>query len=68
MNSPHAECRDGAIFWRGSDQWFRYMEPETARALLARRELPAAMLRDLAKAMAEQEESLIEQGVYHELA
>jgi hypothetical protein len=30
----HAECRDGDIFWRGSDDWFRPMSIHIAERLL----------------------------------
>jgi len=53
---PHAICEDGRIFWRGSNPDFVYMIPETARALLDRGNLPQAMLNDLARAIAEQDE------------
>lgn len=45
---PHAELRDGMIFWRGSDLWFRPMEPSVAEWLVNRGRLPAPIHNDLA--------------------
>lgn len=49
---PHAELRDGLIFWRGSDDWFRPMEPSVARWLVNRGRLPAPLHNDLARTVA----------------
>lgn len=53
MSEPHAICRDGEIFWRGSNPTFVHMMPTTARTLLARQALPEPMLADLARAIAQ---------------
>lgn len=60
---PHAELRDGLIFWRGSDEWFRPMDPQTARRLVRRQRLPGPMLADLARAIVAQDEALLEQRI-----
>ena len=62
MSEPHAICDAGRIFWRGSDPNYRFMMPQTARNLLDRGFLPQPMLDDLAKAIAEQNETILEHG------
>lgn len=56
MNEPHAKCYNGSIYWRGTDDWFRYMTPETAIRLVGRAMLPDALQADLAEAVRQQDE------------
>ena len=33
MTEPHAKCEDGKVWWRGSNEAFRYMPIDDAEAL-----------------------------------
>lgn len=60
---PAAKCREGDLWWRGSNATFTYLLPVTAPRLLAKLEADpclADLAADLRQAMAERETFLSE--------